>query len=77
MIKPSPIIHPVVEKNGWVTRPWTLWLQNLVTLLQSKFITEGDVEIVGDTKWVILESPNGTRWRVQVSNAGALTVTSL
>lgn len=36
-----------------------------------------DQEITDPTKGIILSSPNGTRWRVTVSNAGALVVTSL
>ena len=36
-----------------------------------------DIEITDSTKWVILTSPDNTRWRVQVDNTGALTTTSL
>lgn len=38
-------------------------------------MTDRDAEITDSNRGVILKSPNGNRWRVQVSNAGALTVT--
>lgn len=34
-----------------------------------------DLEITDATKGLILRSPNGSRWRVTVSNAGVLTTT--
>ena len=37
--------------------------------------TSQDIEITSSSAGLILRSPNGNRWRVQVSNAGALTVT--
>jgi hypothetical protein len=36
-----------------------------------------DVEVTDNTKGVILKSPNGTRWRMTVSDAGVLGATSL
>lgn len=36
-----------------------------------------DIEITDSSKGLILKSPNGTRYRVTVSNAGALVVTSV
>lgn len=36
-----------------------------------------DIEITDDAKGLVLVSPDDTRFRVQVSNAGALTVTSI
>lgn len=36
-----------------------------------------DVEITAATKGVVLRSPNGTRFRLTVTDAGALTVTAL
>ncbi|GAB4001459.1 hypothetical protein GCM10028807_57650 [Spirosoma daeguense] len=41
------------------------------------YTDSGDVEVTDATKGIILKSPNGTRWRVTVSNAGVLTTTSL
>lgn len=35
-----------------------------------------DIEMGGGAK-LILHSPNGTRWNITVSNAGALTATAL
>jgi len=37
----------------------------------------GDLEVTDSAKGVILKSPNGTRWRISVSNAGAISATSL
>ena len=37
-------------------------------------VDTGDVEVIGDTNGVILESPDGTRYRVTVANGGTLTV---
>lgn len=76
MIKPAPIIEAATDKAGLFSTIWTLWFQNLVNGINN-IVSQSDIEIVGDTKGLILESPNGTRWRVQVSNAGALTITSL
>ena len=35
----------------------------------------GDIEVIGSSNGLILEAPNGTRYRVQVTNAGVLTQT--
>lgn len=35
-----------------------------------------DVEVAGDER-LILSSPDGTRWSITVSNAGAISATSL
>lgn len=40
-------------------------------------VTSSDIEITDLTKGVILKSPDGTRWRITVSDAGVLTTTSL
>lgn len=40
-------------------------------------MVDGDVEVLDSSKGIILKSPDDTRWRLQVSNAGALTITSL
>ena len=39
--------------------------------------TTNDIEITDTTKGVILKSPNGTRWRIGITNSGELTATSL
>lgn len=43
----------------------------------SKLTVDGDIEVIGDTNGLILESPNNTRYRVTVSNGGTLTVTAV
>ncbi len=35
------------------------------------------IDLGGSDKYIILTSPNGSRWSVTVSNAGALVVTAL
>lgn len=37
----------------------------------------GDVEVDDSSRGLILRSPDGSRWRVQVNNSGDLTTTSL
>lgn len=73
----APIRFKLLDSNGLVEGgSWAIWFQKLVKGLNG-IISQNDIEIVGDTKGLILESPDGTRWRVQVTNAGALTITSL
>jgi hypothetical protein len=38
--------------------------------------TASDIEITDSSKGVILKSPNGSRWRITVNNAGQLTTTN-
>ena len=40
-------------------------------------VDTGDIEVVGDTNGVILESPDGTRYRVTVANGGTLNVVAV
>jgi hypothetical protein len=40
-------------------------------------VTSGDAEVTGSDKGLILESPNGTRYRIQVDNSGNLTTTAV
>lgn len=39
--------------------------------------TSDDIEITDDTKGLILTSPDLTRWRITVEDAGTLTITDL
>lgn len=43
----------------------------------SKFTCNGDIEVMGSSNGTILASPDGSRWRVQVDNTGALITTKL
>jgi len=38
-------------------------------------VDNDDIEITVDTRGLVLTAPNGSRYRVQVTNAGALTQT--
>jgi hypothetical protein len=55
----------------------TLFGNALGSLLLTNLTASGDIEITDPTRGIILRSPNGTRWRIQVTNAGTLTTTSL
>lgn len=41
------------------------------------FVTSDDIEITNPLKGLILKSPNGTRWRVTIDNAGNLVRTAI
>lgn len=43
----------------------------------SHMTVNGDTEVVGSANGVILESPNGTRYRITVDDSGNLTTTAL
>jgi len=53
-----------------------LGYQATTTQTDQVMVGPRDVEITGDTKGLVLKSPNGTRYRVTVSDAGALVVTA-
>jgi hypothetical protein len=40
-------------------------------------VASGDVEVTDLAKGVVLKSPDGTRWRISVSNAGVLTTVAI
>ena len=40
-------------------------------------VGDRDVEVQGATKGVVLRSPDGSRWRITVSNTGVLATTKL
>jgi fibronectin-binding autotransporter adhesin len=42
-----------------------------------KIVTSSDVEVADIGEGIIIKSPNGTRWRITVSNAGAFVATAL
>lgn len=50
---------------------------NAINALEANSGGNGDIEITDASKGVILKSPNGTRWRVQVTDNGNLTTTSI
>ena len=41
------------------------------------FLVQDDIEITDFTKGIILRSPDGSRWRITVNNAGLLVQTEL
>ena len=72
-----------LEKEDYVTTtPQTFSAtqkdQAISNLLASSALTvQGDLEAKGSTKGLVLESPNGNRYRVQVQNNGTLATTQL
>jgi len=55
-----------------------LFISTLLTTLNTVGIVyTADIEVADSTKGTILQSPNGTRWRITVGNDGALTTTGL
>jgi len=80
-----PIILPIPPKDE---KGILLWAKNLMQALNTErknrqeipnalAVGPLDLEITDPTKGVILTSPDGTRWRIKVDNAGTLTVVSL
>lgn len=51
--------------------------KDYVDTTKVSFVGASDIEITDATKGVILRSPNGTRYRITVSDAGVLTTTSI
>jgi hypothetical protein len=47
------------------------------SVVNSQLEVTGDVEVIGATNGLILESPDNTRWQVKIDNAGSLTFVSL
>jgi len=43
----------------------------------AKINNVGDIEITNSTNGIILKSPDGTRYRITVTNGGALSSTDL
>lgn len=41
------------------------------------FKSTGDIELIGASKGIILKSPNGTRYKLTVSNTGSIVVTAV
>ena len=57
---------------------WIDWLDPLVVSDTLVLVGDRDVEISSlGTKGVIMDSPNGTRYRVTVDDTGALVTTAL
>jgi hypothetical protein len=66
-LQPAPPAYSQVEQNQFRA----LLGREFDVVLRS----DRDVELV--TTRIILRSPNGSRWALTVSNAGALSVTAL
>lgn len=52
-------------------------LRDVLLVFSSIYRTSEDIEIIDSSKGVILRSPNGTRWRVTVDDAGTLNTAAL
>ncbi len=60
-------------------RSWTIAASSstLQEVTDNGDTTDNDLEITDTNKGLILQSPNGTRWRFGITNSGNLTATSL
>jgi hypothetical protein len=83
MIGPSNSAKVTILSSGYVgiglgnTSP-TQMLEVAGNIKTSGSVTAAsDVEITSNSNGLILKSPNGTRFRITISNAGVLTATSL
>ena len=47
------------------------------TAIEADGVTEGDMEVVSSGQGFILKSPDLTRWRIEVSNAGTLSASAV
>jgi len=69
-----------VQADGSIqveTLPAGGFAQNLSDVFTEGNTAADDLELTGSANGVILESPDSTRWRIQVDNSGNLTTTSL
>jgi len=57
----------------------TVKVKELLSYFSGAFIVTSDKEpeVTDSAKGLILKSPDGTRWRIQVNNSGTVTTTSL
>ena len=60
--------------NGTPSRDFLEYMRSLDADSVGR-VGSNDIEITDSSKGLILRSPNGTRWRLGVSNAGVLTAT--
>lgn len=65
--QPAPPQYSATEQNEFRA--------NVAREMNTVLRSDRDVELV--TTRIILRSPNGSRWALTVSNAGALSVTAL
>ena len=74
-------IPPQPEQEKDFTVGWVKWLRKLMDatkeLQNCSVDTTDDIIIDNSNSGIVLKSPDGHYWRVQVTNAGALTQTDL
>ena len=76
------IVRLAVEASGWGSNAEPPWFNNTTGSTESPYtsvtdLLEEDLGFDDSGAGVILKSPDGHYWRVQVTNAGALTTTDL
>lgn len=69
--------NSLAGEGRWEALPAGGFAQNLSDVLTEGNTAANDLELTGSANGIILESPDGTRWRIQVDNSGNLTTTSL
>lgn len=75
------------SSSGTVTRSYAIYADTSIDIGTTKYfiyslstspsVLAGDIEITDNTKGFILRSPNNSRFRITVDNAGALATTAL
>lgn len=80
--RPQIIVGPANQVTSKDLRPRLILAQHIAPgvvgpahFADDAFVHGGDFESTDSAAGLILKAPNGSRWRVKVSNAGALTVT--
>lgn len=77
------IIRLAVDSAGWGNNPEPPWFTNTTGSTETPYVTitdylfDDDVVVDDSSTGLILRSPDGHYWRVQVTNLGALTTTDL
>lgn len=64
----------------WQTE-WKIAMRRAYDAVRQHLRASGDVKVVTDgvtagSRGLLIQSPNGTWWRVKISDAGALTVST-
>ena len=75
------ILPPIPLKEHQFLDGWKKWLKRLddaFHYIQNNGLeTSGDLFVNDSTNGLILTSPDGNYWLIQISNAGALTINGI
>lgn len=62
---------PIAGTNATITNSYALWVQSGSSMFNGNILTPSDVAVTDNSKGLVLKSPDGTCWRLSVTNAGA------